>query len=121
MKKPGVALLVISVLLLAPLQTASAFRCGSKLVSIGDTRREVLDKCGSPGWVDSWMEERLFRGTGQAMVNRGNNFTAQVPVATVVQVTIEEWTYNMGPTQFIRILRFENSRLTEIQTGDYGY
>ena len=121
MRKPTVALLVLSVLLLVPLQTAWAFRCGARLVSIGDTRREVLDKCGSPTWVDSWVEDRVFRGSGRAMIDKGRNFTYQVPVRTIVQVTIEEWTYNPGPTQFIRILRFENSRLIEIETGEYGY
>jgi hypothetical protein len=38
-----------------------------------------------------------------------------------VHVTIEEWIYNFGPTQFMRILRFENNKLIEIETGDYGY
>jgi len=36
-------------------------------------------------------------------------------------ITIEEWEYNFGATQFIRYLRFENGRLREITTGDYGY
>jgi hypothetical protein len=27
------------------------------------------------------------------------------------EVTVEEWTYNLGPTMFIRTLRFENGHL----------
>jgi hypothetical protein len=36
-------------------------------------------------------------------------------------VTMEEWEYNLGPTAFIRYLRFENDILTRITIGDYGY
>jgi hypothetical protein len=36
-------------------------------------------------------------------------------------VTVEEWEYNLGPTKFIRYLRFENGRLIRITDGDYGY
>jgi hypothetical protein len=37
------------------------------------------------------------------------------------KVKIEEWTYNPGPTEFIRYLRFENGILTNISTGDKGF
>jgi hypothetical protein len=37
------------------------------------------------------------------------------------KVKIEEWTYNPGPTDFIRYLRFENGILTNISTGDKGF
>lgn len=120
MRRLSVAVVVMSALILVTFHAAAAFRCGNKLVSVGDTKSEVLNTCGQPNWVDSWEEERLFRGTGQALINKGQNFGAQVPVATLIRVTIEEWTYNLGPTQFIRILRFENGRLRDIETGDYG-
>ena len=31
-----------------------ALRCGTRLVSSGDTKFEVLQKCGEPDFVDSW-------------------------------------------------------------------
>jgi len=37
------------------------------------------------------------------------------------KVKIEEWTYNPGPTEFIRYLRFENGTLRNISTGDKGF
>lgn len=36
------------------------------------------------------------------------------------KVKIDEWTYNRGPAEFIRYLRFENGILTNIATGDKG-
>lgn len=36
-------------------------------------------------------------------------------------VEIEEWTYNLGSTRFIRYLIFENGVLVDIITGDYGF
>ena len=37
------------------------------------------------------------------------------------EVRIEEWTYNLGPTRFVRYLRFENGILDAIRNGDKGY
>jgi hypothetical protein len=36
-------------------------------------------------------------------------------------VTVEQWIYDLGRTQFTRILTFENNRLARIETGDYGH
>ena len=43
------------------------------------------------------------------------------PYLAVEDILIEEWTYNLGPTRFIRYLIFENGRLVDIKTGDYGF
>jgi hypothetical protein len=43
------------------------------------------------------------------------------PFLVKEQVKIEEWTYNLGTTRFVRYLRFENGILTEIRTGDKGF
>ncbi len=74
---------------------ALGFYCGSRIVSVGDTKAEVRAKCGEP----TSKEER--------------------PVG--IFATVEEWTYNLGPTEFVRILRFEGGRLAEIETGRYGF
>ena len=36
-------------------------------------------------------------------------------------VVVEEWTYNLGPNRFTRILTFRNNKLVDIRTGGYGY
>lgn len=100
---------------------AFAFRCGNRLVSFGDAAWDVAAKCGDPSWVDSRQENHVEYVYTAPYLPGGATSGARVPVATIVQVNIEEWTYNMGPSQFIRVLRFENSRLVDIMTGGYGY
>lgn len=112
-------LLVMAVL--AAAGDADAFRCGSKLVKVGDSKGDILRRCGAPTWRDSWQEERIERVFGAPYSLGGKSWVTRVPVAAVVTVTLEEWTYNLGSSQFMRILRFENNKLVNIETGDYGY
>ncbi len=74
-----------------------------------------------PIWQESWVESRLVFYIPPFSTN-GKSFASQAPpIAIVVNVIIEEWTYNDGPTRFISILTFENSHLVNIATGNYGY
>lgn len=174
---------------------ASAFRCGTNLVSIGDAKISVLQKCDKPAWIDRWSEEvidhpdtdvehRILRINERWVYNPGPNryvrivtfvdghvtnietggrgftpapglqrcsfdilslgtSTAEVaglcgdpdmkeqryetvsqPTSSgrrAVSVTIEEWTFNLGPTRFMRILTFRNGNLSEIRTGEHGF
>jgi hypothetical protein len=103
---------------------ASTFRCGTQLVSEGDTRAEVIHKCGEPTFVDSWEEELIQRDFGvvQEYDPRTGRYEGyRDPFLVKVQVKIELWTYNLGSTQFTRYLRFENGILKEITTGAKGY
>jgi hypothetical protein len=87
-----------------------ALRCGNDLVSPGDRMFEVLQLCGEPDYREVRDDKRFFR------IFRDGRF-----IEILEEVEVEEWTYNLGPYQFIRILRFENGRLVEIETGDYGF
>ena len=102
----------------------SAFRCGTQLVSLEDTRDEVLRMCGQPTSVDSWEEERIlrdFRTYRDYDPRTSKDKWYREPFLVKVQVNIELWTYNPGSTQFIRYLRFENGTIKEITTGGKGY
>jgi hypothetical protein len=102
----------------------NAFRCGTQLVGEGDTRAEVIQKCGEPTFVDSWEEELIQRdfGTFRDYDPRTGRYEgSREPFLVKIQVKIELWTYNLGSTQFIRYLRFENGILKEITTGAKGY
>ena len=35
--------------------------------------------------------------------------------------TVEEWTYNFGPSRFVRIVTLKNGKVADIRVGDYGY
>lgn len=102
-------------------RSVSRFECGSRLVAVGDSRFEVLRKCGEPSWRDAWEEERLERVGGIPYFDGSPFYASRVPTLVNVHVLVEEWVYNRGPTRFMRVLRFENNRLIDIQVGDYGY
>ena len=80
----------------------SDLRCKSGLVMLGESKLEVLSKCGEP--------------SSKSTVDR------RVPgYSKPVYVTIEEWTYNFGSRDFIHTLEFEGSVLKAIKRGDRGF
>lgn len=113
---------IFTVILFFALCTAApAFQCGSKIIVANDPKEKVLRNCGEPASINEWEEERIARGYGRTYMPEDSIPQAQRPVAAVLHVRVEEWTYNFGPNQFMRILRFENGRLIDINSGDYGY
>jgi hypothetical protein len=85
---------------------ALGLRCGNNLVHEGDHVIEVLNKCGEPHWRERWEDEvieRRFFDTLERQI-----------------VVMEEWLYDFGPSRLLYILRFRNSRLESIATGDRG-
>ena len=90
----------------------AGFRCGPKLVTIGDTKVEVIGKCGEPTFAET---------TAVVSGDRyGSNLSYGKTRDRVTQ-TIEKWTYNCGPHKFIKILVFRGGILRDIETSDYGY
>jgi hypothetical protein len=116
--------MIVAAIVLGMPGAASAFRCGTKLVSEGDSKYEVVHKCGEPDYVESWEEERIQRDFGLSRKydpeNRRYTWNRE-PFLVEEKVRIDEWTYNPGSTEFIRYLRFENGILTKIYTGDKGF
>ena len=92
----------------------NAFRCGTQLVSEGDTRAEVIQKCGEPTLVDSWVEELIQRDFGAVRnydPRTGRYEGSRAPFLVKIQIKIDLWTYHLGSTQFTRYLRFEDALL----------
>lgn len=122
-------MLVVCVLLTALLAAgsgdgwASELRCGLELVNIGDTKSEVLDKCGEPSSIEGWEEERIKRDFYRSTMDEDleDYERSRIPLFVKEHVSIEEWLYNFGPNKFVRYLRFENGRLKKISTGGYGH
>lgn len=86
---------------------AESIDCMGGIVSVGDSRVELVTKCGEPDWKDSHDEvisERIDSDTKRKLV-----------------VVVDEWTYNFGTSQLLRIVTMKNGRITDIQTGNYGY
>jgi hypothetical protein len=78
---------------------SDGMRCGSRLVGIGDTKSEVVVKCGPADFEDGRYEERRDR--------EGRRYV----------VRVDEWTYNLGKGSFLRHLTFENGSLRDIRAG----
>ncbi len=107
--------LLAAVLLLvaAGIAQADAFQCGNALVSSGDTRDEVTAKCGNPSDIErSTAFVPSVAWVNGAPVSAGN---------TLIEVPVELWLYNFGPTKLMRRVRFESGRVVSIEILGYGY
>jgi Protein of unknown function (DUF2845) len=102
---------------------AHAFRCNGKIVAEGDYAYDVLARCGEPDYVQAWEEDRIRRDRYRPLEpqNKRDRDHYREPSLVKEHVIIEIWTYNLGRQRLTRYLRFENGRLEEITTGDYGY
>jgi hypothetical protein len=110
---------LLTSLLSAPL-SAHAMRCGTSLVTEGDTQDEVLRNCGEPTQTSSRYITRganysdLRLGSSISGKPRGEYFFAE-------EVLIEEWIFNFGPNKLMRKVIFENGIVVDVDTLKYGY
>ena len=87
-------------------EKAGRSQCSDQIISVGDSAADVMAKCGKPAWQDKREEvirEQLDDNTARKVV-----------------VTVEDWTYNFGPNQFLRIFTFRNGKVADVRTGGYG-
>jgi hypothetical protein len=110
---PLLTLLAVAVLGGAAMPAAAAFRCGSQLIEEGDPSDKVRELCGPPTTLQ---HKTIHRPT--AWWHNGRPFVLP-GVDDTVQVEI--WTYNLGSSQLIRRIRFEDGLATELATLGYGY
>lgn len=92
---------------------ADSFRCGTRLVSDGDSTSKVEALCGAP--TDIQRKEILQRPVNWY---RGRPYYASYGQ---VEITVEYWTYNLGPSKLMRRLRFEDGLLVDVETLGHGY
>jgi hypothetical protein len=81
----------------------NTLRCGNRLVIVGETKVDVLAKCGQPLFSEIVGEDHI-----------------RTPYGDQIR-TVEEWTYNFGATDFLYVLTFKGGRLVKIQQGERGY
>jgi hypothetical protein len=110
----------------------AGIRCGTEVVTEGDTTIQVLSTCGEPEYVDSWAEERIkrdffpyssYNSPYSSPFNRdrySNRDAYRQPFLVKEQVVIERWTYSFGSNRFIHYLFFENGVLVQISQGPRG-
>jgi hypothetical protein len=93
-------------------EPADAMRCARALVSEGDHKVDVYRKCGQPVSIEARVYYKSLR------VSHPHHHVHQ---EISIPIEVEEWVYNFGPHRLMRWLRFENDRLIQIQTLQYGY
>ena len=80
--------------------------CGGRIISVGDSKADILIMCGEPLFATSYQEELKERLDDSR--------------SRTVIITVEEWTYNFGPQQFMRVVTLRNGKVVDIRTGGYG-
>jgi hypothetical protein len=88
-------------------------RCTDPAFREGDTAYEVLARCGEPAFREARVELRTL-----AVTTDGGG---AVVAAQSVTVTVEVWTYDFGPSAFVRRLTLEDGKVVRVETGSYGY
>jgi hypothetical protein len=101
---------VATLLLLLAVTPAHAFRCGTRIITRGDHADKILRFCGEPASVQTRISQRSYV----------SDF-GRVLAGVVEEVVIQEWTYNLGPRQLIRVVRLENGFVADIKHLGYGY
>ncbi len=83
-----------------------ALRCGNLLITQGDTISKVRNSCGAPTLFETRQIEYMIKNS-------------RLETSTTY-VDEENWLYNRGRNQLIRLLRFENGKLATVSTGERG-
>jgi len=80
---------------------AGSMRCGSRLVAEGDSAAQLLGACGEPDLRDVWTTGGAY-GPGAL-------------------AAVEQWTYNLGSSQLLRIVQLRQGRIENIELEGYGF
>jgi Protein of unknown function (DUF2845) len=107
-----VATMVAIVILAAAIGSARALDCHGRLVVLGTSPWEVKERCGEPSAIDDVVKQ---------FPQRAYDPISQTTVYILVPVQQSIWTYNFGPTRFVYYLTFQDGKLIDITTGDYGH
>jgi hypothetical protein len=110
---PAIALAAIGLAGLGMPAAAWAMRCGTRLVVEGDLAIDVRAKCGEPTDITrkSVLKPAIIWLNGRP-VQVGNG---------LLDVSVEIWTYDLGPLKLMRQLRIEDGKVVQIDTLGYGH
>ena len=92
---------------------ADSFRCGTRLVSDGDSTDKVAALCGPPSNIQ---RHEILRRPVHWYGGRPYYLSYEP-----MPVPIEYWIYNLGPNKLMRRLKFEDGLLVDVETLSHGY
>ncbi len=115
---------VIQILMLFMLLTgafpiyADSMRCGTKLVDTGDTKADVLMRCGEPMLKEVLRSNTRYRFRSDSDIKNGEN-TDRDEIRFLNETTEidEQWTYNPGWGKFLQLVIFRGGRVESIKDG----
>lgn len=109
---PPFRLAAVAFLLLAALDArAESIRCRGGIVSVGDSKLDLMGKCGRPAFQDGRIDERAVS------IARDDGVTT----SRRTFVGVETWSYDFGPKQFTYTVTLDGGRILRIERGGYGY
>ncbi|MEJ2755840.1 MAG: DUF2845 domain-containing protein, partial [Gammaproteobacteria bacterium] len=88
-------------------QNSFALRCGTSLITAGDSKIAVRKKCGEPSWIDHWSTE-LRRNPDTDWEHSLTRFH-------------ERWAYNRGPHRFISFVTFDGGMVVSVDQNGRGF
>lgn len=98
-----------------------ALRCGKRLISVGDSKFQVLNRCGDPDYTE--IRKRLIGCSGysgnEPFIDNDYNLQENSQVCNHQQLDV--WVYNFGPQKFMRELVFLEGKLIKINDLEYGH
>jgi hypothetical protein len=102
---------LVAVLLLSAAAGADSLRCGSQLITEGDTIEEVLARCGEPvERTRTWIRRQpRFEYGGQ-----------EVPFPGQEDVPVDLWTFDFGASRLMCRIRFVAGKVDSIETLERG-
>ena len=95
----------LAVLMFAASSYADSLRCGSQLISTGDSKGTVEQKCGSPASTDSFCKPSAQ--TSQSSSDRNQEC-----------IRVDVWRYNRGAGQLGAEVSFQQGEVTAIKNTD---
>jgi Protein of unknown function (DUF2845) len=112
MRQIVVVAVVLPVIVLVGIAgSALAQDCHGRLIVIGASPWEVIERCGEPTAIEDVIKY---------IPQRAYDSTSQGPAYILVPVQQSIWTYNFGSTRLLYYLTFQEGKLIDIKTGGYG-
>lgn len=103
-------LLLVSISLSAA--PMSAFRCGSRLISPGNSTSQLIQTCGQPTSV-SQREKRVPVETYDQETGK--------TITVMESRPYEIWTYNPGPSRLVTEVTVRNNVVESMESTGYGW
>jgi len=94
------------------IEPALALRCGTEIVSEGDSTLLLRKLCGELAQIDRDRKSVPVRSYDPYTGRWYTDYAAE---------PYEVWTYNFGPSRFITRIQVRGGVVESIETGGYGY